>query len=100
MFVGEEATGCMFPHQERGVWVPAFAGTTVEFLARRSRAASRGELLLFRRRGLPLAQFVAREFSDRRPGQFVDEFERGRNLVLAELAGEERLQFFQRERRG
>ena len=59
----------------------------------RSHTASRCELRLLRRRRLLVAQFVAREFADRRARQFLDEFQRGRNLVLAELAGKERLQF-------
>src|SRR5450631_4954073 len=45
-----------------------------------------------------IAQFVARELADRRPRQVVDEIERRGNFVLAELAGEENLEFFQRER--
>ncbi len=51
-------------------------------------------------RGLLVAQFVAREFADRRARQFVDEIERRRNFVLAELAGEECLELVQRERIG
>ncbi len=39
------------------------------------------------------AQFVARQFSDRRARQFIDELDRDRQFVLAELAGEEGAQF-------
>ncbi len=44
-----------------------------------------------------LSQFMARELADRRARQFIDEFERGRDLVLAELAGEKRFKLIQRE---
>ena len=53
---------------------------------------------LLRRRRLLLAQFVAREFADRGARQFVDEFERGGNFVLAEFSREKGLQLIQRER--
>ena len=42
------------------------------------------------RRRLPVAQFVAREFADRRPRQFIDEIQRRRNFVLAELVQRQR----------
>src|ERR1700738_2002857 len=67
-----------------------------------SRTASRCELLLLGLRGLLqgqlIAQFVTRELADRGPRQVVDEIERCGNFVLAELAGEESFEFFQRER--
>src|SRR5258708_37358701 len=80
-----------------GLWIPglrqaAHPGMTAfRDLRHPSRATSRGHLHRLRRGRLPVAQFVAREFADRRARQLVDEFDRGRNLVLAELAGEERL---------
>ena len=50
------------------------------------------------RRLLLLAQLVAREFADRRARQFVDEFHRLGQFVLAELAGKEGAQVLGRER--
>src|SRR5271155_5794053 len=44
-----------------------------------------------------LAQFVARKLADRRARQFLDKFKRGRNLMLAELAGEKRFKLIQRD---
>src|ERR1700751_4931604 len=46
-----------------------------------------------------LAQFVARELSDRRARQFLDEFDLHRQLMLAELSGEKRAQLVDRELR-
>ena len=77
---------------------PRVRGDDDGVVALTNRLPSRVWLLRWRR--LPVAQFVAREFADRGARQFVDEIERRRNFVLAELAGEERLQFVERERRG
>src|SRR5882724_9230125 len=97
MSVVAKASGSIFQHRGHGVWVPAFAGTTMEWLLPHSRPASGCELLLGRQRLLH-AQFVARQFADRRAWQFVDEIERHRKFMLAELAGEEGAQIFQRDR--
>src|SRR5712692_6780869 len=67
---------------------------------RRSRTASRCEMLLLGLRRQLIAQFVARKLADRRPRQVIDEIECGGNFVLAELAGEECLEFVQREWHG
>ena len=47
---------------------------------------------------LLLTQLVARQLSDRRARQIRDEFDLGRQFVLAELAGELRAQLVERER--
>jgi hypothetical protein len=60
MLVVAKAIGTIFHYERHGVWVPAFAGTTLK----ESRAASRGELLRFKRGGLLIAQFMARELAD------------------------------------
>src|SRR4051794_30953603 len=49
-------------------------------------------------RFLLLAQLMARQLSDRRARQIVDEFDLRRHFVLAELAGELRAQLVERER--
>src|SRR5262249_32219005 len=48
-------------------------------------------------RRLLLAQFMARQFADRRARQFLDELDRRRKLVLAELSGQERAQVIERK---
>jgi len=93
--VMEDGASCLCDNKHQWLWVPAFAGKT---LGRYSHPASRCELLRFGGGlGLRVAQFVAREFAHRGARQFVDEFQRRGNLVLAELAGEKRLELVQRE---
>src|ERR1700752_2847387 len=71
--------------------------------AARSRTTSCRKLLLLGPRGLRsrlrLAQFMARQLAYRRARQFLDELDRCRQLVLAELAGQESAQLVHGERR-